>query len=139
MCYFTWHFTSMTKTTALSTAAILSAEILVILSTKIVFQMVRISPRFTAHSVGIPSSVPDVTSTGIWRTVRVTGANVIEILIEQAMSRESRRTDRFPAGEGSSAHPISPGFTYHDSFGSISRAIFSCVSAISQVSDVFLG
>jgi hypothetical protein len=42
--------------------------------------MVRRLSRFTAHSVGMPSSCPSSTSTGIPRIVRVTMATVTEVL-----------------------------------------------------------
>jgi len=63
---------------ASSTEAILSGERVVILLSRVPLEMVMMPSRLTTHALGMPSSGPNGTSTGISWMVRVTGATVIE-------------------------------------------------------------
>jgi len=100
---------------AFVTAVSLSALSVVIRSVSLDFGMVKILSKFTAHSVGIPSSSPRGTSTGMLRIVRVTMAMVTEVRTLYAVSLDSSNTGRLPMGGDSSAQHISPRRIYQGS------------------------
>jgi len=71
---------SRAKMIAFATAVIFVGGSVVIRCLSLDLGMVRMLSRFTVHSVGMPSSGPSSTSTGIPRIVRVTMATVTEVL-----------------------------------------------------------
>ena len=71
---------SRAKMIAFATVVIFVGGSVVIRCLSLDLGIVRMLSRFTAHFVGIPSSGPSSTSTGISRVVRVTMATVTEVL-----------------------------------------------------------
>jgi hypothetical protein len=75
--------------------------------TRCAFGTTRRLSKLAAHSVGMPSSGPNLSSVGIMRTVRVIGAASTALRTGIAASRVMTRNGRRPTS-GSSPHQTSP-------------------------------